>query len=265
MSEENQNVPDVEAEARSFGWVPEEDFKGNPDEWRDAETFVKRGKEINGFLRKDLEKIQSKLAAEKAAHAAELAEVRATIAEFQKYHNETEARAYTRAIADLKAQKAAAIERGEGALVVDLDEQIDTIKEAQNAPKEKKEEKQVPSGPAPAFTAWVKENLWYKTDAELYALANVIADEVGVENPDLKDAEFLEEITKRVKEAQPEKFTNPARKNANVSSSSDGRSPSTKTKKSYNDLPAEAKAACDKFVKQKLMTQEQYVSEYEWD
>jgi hypothetical protein len=77
--------------------------------------------------------------------------------------------------------------------------------------------------------------------------------------------EFYEEVTRQVKEAQPEKFTNPARKSASVSSSSDGRSPSTKTKKSYNDLPSEAKQACDKFVKQKLMTQEQYVAEYQWE
>jgi hypothetical protein len=50
-----------------------------------------------------------------------------------------------------------------------------------------------------------------------------------------------------------------------VDSSSDGRVPTGKKKKGYNDLPAEAKAACDKFVKQKLMTVEQYVNEYEWD
>jgi hypothetical protein len=265
MSDVDNDVVDIEVEAKQFGWVPQEDFKGNPDDWRDAETFVKRGKEINGFLRNDLEKIKAQSKAEKAAHEAELAEIRSTIAEFQKYHNETEARAYKRALEDLKTQKAEAIERGEGALVVDIDEQIATIKEAQTAKKEPEPAVEKPQGPAPAFLAWVKENLWYKTDPELQALANIIADEVGLENPGLKDEPFLEEITKRVKEAQPDKFSNPARRSASVSSSSDGRSPSTKTKKSYNDLPADAKAACDKFVKQKLMTQEQYVSEYEWD
>ena len=29
-------------------------------------------------------------------------------------------------------------------------------------------------------------------------------------------------------------------------------------------MRAEAKAACERFVKQKLMTREQYVSEYDW-
>ena len=36
-------------------------------------------------------------------------------------------------------------------------------------------------------------------------------------------------------------------------------------KKSYNNLPSDAKSACDKFVKQGLMTKEQYVAEYSWD
>src|SRR3972149_6496674 len=48
-------------EAKQFGWVPQDDFKGDPEQWRDAATFLQRGKEINGFLRKDLEKIQKTL------------------------------------------------------------------------------------------------------------------------------------------------------------------------------------------------------------
>jgi len=36
-------------------------------------------------------------------------------------------------------------------------------------------------------------------------------------------------------------------------------------KKSYGNLPPEAKAACDKFVKQGLMTKEAYVAEYDWE
>jgi hypothetical protein len=33
-------------------------------------------------------------------------------------------------------------------------------------------------------------------------------------------------------------------------------------KKGYIDLPAEARAACDKFVAQKLMSRDQYLSDY---
>ena len=82
----------AEIEATQFGWVPETDYKGNPEDWKDAETFLKRGKEINGFLRKDLEKIKTK----NQSLESELSEIRATMEEFRKYHNETETRAYKR-------------------------------------------------------------------------------------------------------------------------------------------------------------------------
>jgi hypothetical protein len=260
MSEENTNeVSASDVEAQKFGWVPKEDFKGDESEWKDSETFLKRGKEINGFLRKDLEKLQKATEADKAA----IAEMKATMEEFRKYHNDTEARAYKRALEDLKQQKIEAIEAGQGAVVVAIDEQIENIREAQNVPKETV--KQPSQNDNAEYRAWAKENLWYATDNELKAYADLVADDVAAEAPNKKGHEFLEEVTKRVKEAHPDKFINPARKTASVSSSSDGRSPSPTKKKSYNDLPPEARQACDKFVKQKLMTQEQYISEYDWE
>jgi len=58
---ENQEIqaPEVDeetlAEAKRQGWVPEEEFNGPEGKWVDAETFVKKGKEINALLRKDNE------------------------------------------------------------------------------------------------------------------------------------------------------------------------------------------------------------------
>lgn len=262
MSEENQVVDQptaAEAEASQFGWVPQSEFKGNPDDWRDAETFLKRGQEINGFLRKDLEKIKGK----NLSLESELAEIKSTMEEFRKYHNETEARAYQRALADLKKQKVEAIEQGDGQRVIEIDDTIEQIKEAQAAPKEKP--KAQTANYDKDYFDWAKQNTWYVTDPELKAIAELIGQEVAARSPEKKGKAFLDEVTALVKESAPEKFQNPARSLGVVDSSSDGRSPSTRKKKGYNDLPAEAKAACDKFVKQKLMTAEQYVAEYQWD
>jgi hypothetical protein len=41
-----QAPPDTEVRARTMGWVPKEEYKGNPDNWRDANEFVRRGEEI---------------------------------------------------------------------------------------------------------------------------------------------------------------------------------------------------------------------------
>lgn len=266
MSEENivGDVPEVnqaEQDARQFGWVPEDEFKGNPDDWRDAETFLKRGKEINGFLRKDFQKVQEKL----AARDLEIAEIREAMEEFRKYHNETEARTYKRALEDLKKQKIEAIEQGDGERVLEIEDNIDAIKEAQTKPAPKETATQ--SGPSQKdYFDWAKTNTWYVTDPELKAVAELYGQELNTFNPELKGRAFLDEITKQVKENFPEKFENKNRQFGTVGSSSDGRAPGgLKNKRGYNDLPAEAKAACDKFVKQKLMTQAQYLAEYQWD
>lgn len=257
----NVEISPVEAEAREFGWVPKEEFKGNPEDWRDADTFLSRGREINGFLRRDLEKITSNYKRTKA----ELDEVRQTMEEFRKYHNETEARAYKRAIEELKREKIEAVNSGDGEKVVAIEEQIETLKEAQQKPATKTTTSTTPA-PNTAYISWAKANLWYETDAELRAYADLVADEVKAENPGIQGREFLDAVTAKVKEEMPEKFSNPARSSSAVSSSAEGRAPAPRTnKKSYENLPPEAKAACDRFVKQKLMTREQYVSEYEWD
>lgn len=258
---ENDNVVNQsEAEARTFGWVPQDEYKGNPDDWKDADTFLRRGKEINGFLRKDMDKLKGAL----SAKDAELAEIRETIESFRKYHNETEARAYKQALADLKQQKIEAIQQGDGERVVEIEDRMALINEAREEPAKPVKAKTEENYNA-EYVAWAKNNLWFSTDNELQALALLIGQEINAQDPSKKGKAFYDEVTARVKEQAPEKFENPQRNNPAVGSSSAGRSPGGKTKKSYNDLPAEAKAACDKFVKQKLMTQEQYVSEYDWN
>jgi hypothetical protein len=264
MTDETNVQPELnlaEAEAAQFGWVPEGEYKGNPEDWKDAETFLKRGKEINGFLRKDLEKIKHK----NQTLESELSEIRETMEEFRKYHNETEARAYKRALDDLKKQKVEAIEQGDGARVIEIDDTIESIKEAQAKPTPKAEKKTDTSYDKDYFE-WAKVNTWYVTNPEAKAIAELYGAEINAKFPEKKGKEFLEEVTNLVKESHPEFFTNPARNVGMVGSSSDGRSPSgNNKKKGYNDLPAEAKAACDKFVKQKLMTADQYVAEYQWN
>lgn len=258
--QENSNDVEVvaqETEAKQFGWVPKEDFKGDETEWRDASTFLKRGKEINGFLRKDLEKI-------KASHAREIAELRDTMKEFTAYHKETEARAYKFALEDLKKEKIAAIEQGDGERVVAIETQMDKVKEAQAIPTVKETPPRKEQNDR-EYTEWLVENQWYISDPKLGKIAEGMGSLLHTQHPELVGKEFLDEITRQVKEALPERFENPNRRNNQVGNSSDGRSPGgTKKKESYENLPADAKAACDKFVKQKLLTKEQFVADYDW-
>jgi hypothetical protein len=249
-----------ETKARRLGWVPKEEFKGNPDQWRDADEFLHRGEEIHGYLKADLDRLHNTL----TQRDRELVEIRQTMDEFRKFHNETESRAYKRAIEELKALKISAIEQGDGSKVVEIDDQIDRLKEAQAAPKEVKSA--TPAQVNNDFIDWSVQNKWYGADVELTQLAEDLGEVIKKQKPNLVGKEFLDEVTNRVKKLSPEKFENPNRQTAAVGSSSDGRAPSTSgKKKSYENLPADAKKACDKFVKEGLLTKEQYVKEFEWD
>ena len=79
-----QPSEDFEGEARAQGWVPQEEFRGRENDWVDAETFVKRGREILPIVRKNNEKLLKEL--KEARAIAE--EARSTAKEFQKFQKE---------------------------------------------------------------------------------------------------------------------------------------------------------------------------------
>lgn len=268
--DDNGIAPEIVEKARKFGWVPKEEFHGDVETWRDADEFVKRGDEILGYVRKDRDKaLEKALKAENEVNA-----LKATMSEFKKFTDAAEDRAYERALKDLKADKAKAIALGDGDLVIEIDEEIDKVKDqkrnmvaqpAQNQQVDLSEQKVI-------YDNWLAEgNQIFENDLEVVQMSMAFSDVVR-RDPKLKDItglDFLEEVAKRVKKALPEKFENPARTRASaVGNSSDaGAGRSGAKKRSYADLPADAKKACDDFVTTKidgkpLMTQEDYVKKY---
>ena len=257
MSEEQivaeVQVPEAEVEARKFGWVPQEEFKGDPDTWRDADAFLKRGREINGFLRKDLDKLNNR----NAALENELKEMRDAMQEFSKFHADTAKREYERALRDLRDLKKEAIAEGDGDRVVQIEEAIDQLK-AEKLPEVKVPQEQPKIDPV--FVAWRDQNQWYGSDEDMTVFADGFAERLRKSNPKLVGQDFLAEVEKKVKATFEKKTVSNRERPSPVDSSTPSRG--TGSKKSYADLPAEAKQACEKFVKQGLLTKEQYVKEY---
>ena len=128
--EQQQVNEGVEKEARLFGWVPKEEFRGSETDWVDADTFVKRGKEINPILRKNNELLMKKL----DEKAKEIDDIKASVEEFKKFQKEAYERKQAELqseIASLKVQKKEAIAEGNGDLVVQLDDRLDELKDAE--------------------------------------------------------------------------------------------------------------------------------------
>lgn len=239
----------AEAEAREMGWQGPENFKGDPALFVDAETFVKRGKEFIPFLKASNRELKKEL----EASNKRIAETEKTLRQFGEHHAKTEQRAYERALVDLKAKHAEAVGLGDVETAQGLTDQIVELNaEVKAAPKP-------PSpGEDPEFVAWQADNKWFGTDKIMTGAAREIAEDLA--RVGVTKTKQLAEVAKQIREAFPDKFENPRRKEAPATGAP---TPTRQTNgKSYSDLPADAKAMCDDFVRQKVLTREQYVKDY---
>ena len=261
--EQHEEAPErnmeIEAEARTMGWSDKTDWRGNPDDWRSAEEFVERGREILPIVLKN----KNELLKKNQILEDQLKEMKTTMEEFKEYRKADKDRAYKQALTELKEKKKEAIEEADGDLVVKIDDAIDELREAHTEPVKvaTKEE------PAlhPEFISWMDENPWYRTDVALQHASNAAGVEVQLENPSLQGKAFFDAVTAKVKERYPEKFGGGRRSAPSAVESGQGQPRSGSKKQTYENLPADAKAACDKFVKQGLMTKEEYVKDFEWN
>lgn len=273
MSEENSNteVNEVQAatekEARLLGWVPKEEFRDG-DHWVDAETFVRRGKEINPILRKNNETLLKKLE-ERDREIAEVKKVAKEFEKFQKENAERKVQELQKELNTLKEQKKTAVTQGDGDAVVAIDDQIEIIKEQQREAK-KAPETVVESSPQatqtldPVITQWMGENAWFGGDQRLTKLADTIGYKINLAYPELSGKAFFDKLDEELQEVLPEQYRKPGKRSSPVEGAGGSSSRPSSTKKGFEQLPPDAKAACTKFVKQGLMTQEQYLAEYQW-
>jgi len=267
-----QVAPEVLREASSQGWVPKERFRGNESDWVDAETFVKRGREILPILQKNNENLIKDL-----NHTKEqLKEFREAAEDFKKFQREAyerKASEYERQIQAIKDSRAQAISDGDGQKVNALDDELDQAKddlrEAKQAVKDAAKPVAEPTPPVqntldPSLQTWLDRNEWFGKDKRLTGMANGIGESLRLEFPDLKGEAFLEKLDETLAEELPARFGKKAAPTSRVESSAGRPGRAGSNAQSYDNLPQDAKAACDKFVKQKLMTREEYVNSYDW-
>jgi len=120
----------------------------------------------------------------------------------------------------------------------------------------------------PIIQDWISKEEWFNRDRSLNAYAVDVFGVLERDHPGMSKAEMLAETKKRTVDKFPEKFgINPMRENAAaVGEPKGGNSSPRKRGKSYDDLPPEAKHACDKFVKTiPGFTKEKYVADYDWE
>lgn len=231
-----EDLSPMEARAREMGWVPAEDFEGDPQEWVTAEVFVARKPLFDTLSKKN----------------KEVKELRKAVEQLQTHYAKVEEHAYKRAIEDLRMQKKVAIREQDFEVAEELDEKIDELREQQM----KAAFKPQPLQPPPEIDQWMSENKWYVTDPELKQYADIIGK--GLIGSGKDPGEVLETVTKEVKARFPDKFRNPNRDKAPSVETKPNGKPPTKGK-DYVELTDDERKSMNTFIKMGVMSKEEYI------
>lgn len=248
--------PTAEDRARSMGWVPAEEFRGDPKRWVSADEFVRRGENEMPILRERLRKFE-----------ADKRELELTVRDLHSHYRKSEERAYLKALNEVRAETRRAVESGD----------VEAFEQAEKRREEIERERPVAAPPVaqgptptPEQTEWVTRNQWfvanspdYDPDMSAYVLTRYQIEENA--NPGIAPADVLRRIDASLRKTFPNKFgANPRRDNAPRVEG--GGATVRGAKRGYADLPAEAKQACDRFIKAGIFkSRDEYVAEYDWN
>lgn len=262
---------DMEAAARRMGWRPKEEYKGDPTKWVEADAFVERVQDEVPRLKRTLSDMDQKFARLEKAFK-EQTEV---LTDFREFASRGEQRAYERALSDLTTKRQIAVASadvdGFNAVEAEIKKLNADTKPATTAKPAAEVETPKPPPTDPAITAFIDANPWFNADGVLNATAKALDADLMAQFPGMPLAERLAKVKAEVQSRFPEKFGNTRRDAPGSVLSPSSPNPGRRSAKSYENLPPEAKKACDKFVKTmppdrtgKRYTREDYVKDYDW-
>ncbi len=244
-SNENQEIVEVSPEelreASEMGWAALDKWRGDPADWVDAKTFLSRGRHTLKTTAERASVAEARaIAAERAARAATAALEAAAEERAEEQVEEAQ-----QTLTDLKAAIATASRDGDHEAVANLTEKMVDLK-AEIAEKKapKKGGDAGNTGPHPEVVSWFSANQEYVTNPRRRALMEGIMTEMRQAGDSRVGKVFLDAAAAEVDKTLGGKgagISRVAAGNGGQRQGSDGG-----MKKSYADLPAEAKQACDR-------------------
>lgn len=230
--EDDAAASDLETLAADFGWAPKDKWRGNPDDWVDAATFIRNGYEMNRATMRQLDH--------------RLDTMSATLEGMQRAQNDAIERTRKATIDDLKRQQREAVAEGDEELHDAVTERLEALRAGEDSKKAPDAAQQSD----PHYDAFVARNPWWQEDVDKSKYAMEVAQIVGPRYPN-GGAQFYAKIEAEVEK----KFATKANPNRTRPASVEGAGPAggggrRGAAQGYADLPADAKAACDKFIAQ---------------
>lgn len=258
---DTEQVSEAETQAGSLGWKPQDQFKGDPDKWTDAETFLELHSRNNGALREANKKQAAKLA-EMERRIAQNEAMSKSIFDQQIKKQKEE---FDNQLAFLKAQKRNALRDGDHDTAETLDDQIDELKtrgpEVPDVqPKQNPEQKDWRE--IPELADFAERNTWFEKDEDMTEFSVARATSLRKKNPKMDMVDLLKETEAAVRKAFPHKFPGTVGTRRDPVEAGERASSATTSARSYQAMPKDAREACDEFVADKLGKREDYVKMY---
>ena len=255
--EEQQKL--VEDRAKLQGWVPKEEFRGDVERWKPADEFLKVGEDRWPVQNERIKTLESRL----SSTLEKLDRQDKSIKDFVEFQKGRDQRAVETAKRELKEEQLQAVKDSDQNKFIELDKKITELDKQPEKDSKKDEEAEIP----PGYPEWCAENEWYETDFEMTAYADQVAGIIRRKKKDLHGKAFFEKVGEAVKNKFPENFKNPNREKVGAveGAGGEGNEIGGGKKQIYSNLPPEAKAACDMYVKDiPGFTKEQYCKDYGW-
>ena len=266
------DAPDVETQAKELGWAPKDQWRGDPEKWIDAETFVRRGEEILPIVKANNRRLQEEVAALKNDLASTKTLLKASaeaIEGLKEFNSETNRER-------MKSQREALIGKlKEARQNDDVDAELaisqqltktdaalvdSTRKPISVDPVEPKVDRES----NPDWIAFKAQNPWFGTETRKTTLAVAIAQELRADpaNNSLTGAQFFARVSEEVSKTLG---GNPRRNTPKVEGGgSGGDGGGGRPGHSYAELPPEAKQACDNGIKRFVGPGRGFKTEAEW-
>ena len=253
QEEEKQELSPIEQLAVKIGWNPNHESNDERN-YLSAEDFILKSKEIQNTSSKQIKNLNRQI--------TELQNGLKGLEQHNKAVYKAHITQLKREMAELKLRRKEASADGDHDLVQQYDDQINEIRKVPEELPETSHDLH------PAFVEWADENDWYGTDNELRAYADMLGTQPEYRALAEKDYKtMLNHVTQSVKKMFPHKF-NPKQpeqivtmqRTPTVEKSTNRAKPKT-TKFSYGDLTRQQQDLCDFYVKQGIMTKEEYIED----
>lgn len=234
-----------EAVAGARGWVPKETYRGDPAKWLPAKDFLDR----NASLQKDVGELKTRLEDTQRQYMEKLERMERVT---EKVVRQTREEAHKQ----LEIAKRAAVELGDtdayDRLSQDEINLYDRYREEDKAiaaPATKQETQEVTLLPETA--TWIENNPWFNTNKALNSVALGFYEEAGERFK--TEADKLKYVDERLAHVYPDRFADKAKKPTSGMPSLEGGSRMPGGAQVSTQLPPEARAAAERFIKKGII------------